>query len=177
MNYSDDDIVCEDADGDGYYFWGLGNKPSWCPVWVPNIKDGDDSDCTKGIMYYDSPNIIGSLETLNPDGSSTLQIIGNTTYCTRQSAYTHIRINSNSTLTVEDVLNLFGRVTVTIDSGGELVIDGGVITNADIELSTGGKLTIKNGGKLVMRTNTDFVAPVGALVDIESGRIIRSNDF
>lgn len=177
MNYSDDDIVCEDADGDGYYFWGLGNKPSWCPVWVPNIKDGDDSDCTKGIMYYDSPNIIGSLETLNPDGSSTLQIIGNTTYCTRQSAYTHIRINSNSTLTVEDVLNLFGRVTVTIDSGGELVIDGGVIANADIELSTGGKLTIKNGGKLVMRTNTDFVAPVGALVDIESGRIIRSNDF
>ena len=73
-------------------------------------------------------------------------------------------------MTVENVLNLFGRVTITIDSGGELVIDGGVITNADIDFSTGGKLTIKNGGKLVMRTNTDFVAPVGALVDIESGK-------
>lgn len=62
-------------------------------------------------------------------------------------------------------------------AGGELVIDGGVITNADIDFSTGGKLTIKNGGKLVMRTNTDFEAPTGALVEIKNGEICKSNDF
>jgi hypothetical protein len=26
------DIVCEDRDGDGYYYWGIGPKPSNCPL-------------------------------------------------------------------------------------------------------------------------------------------------
>ena len=98
-------------------------------------------------------------------------------FSTRQSVYTHIRITSYATLKVQDVLNLFGRVTITIESGGELVIDGGVITNANIVFATGGKLKIKNGGKLVMRTNTDFEAPVNAEVEVENGEICRSNDF
>ena len=172
-----DGIICSDADGDGYYFWGIGNKPSWCPEWIPGIKDGDDSNHIKGKLYLESTHIFGDLETLNPDGNPTLQITGNTTYNTRQSKYSHIRINSNATLTIQNVLNLFGRVTITIESGGELVIDGGVITNAYIAFSSGGKLTIKNGGKLVMRTNTDFEAPIGALVEIEDGMICRSNDY
>lgn len=46
-----------------------------------------------------------------------------------------------------------------------------------IDLSVGGKLTIKNGGKLVMRTGTDFEAPIGASVEIESGTICKSNDL
>ena len=46
--YADSDIVCEDADGDGYYFWGIGPKPSDCPSWVPDTPDGDDSDYRKG---------------------------------------------------------------------------------------------------------------------------------
>lgn len=128
-------------------------------------------------MYYESPNIIGSLEPLFPDSYPTLQINGNTTYNTRNSIYTHIRINSNANLTIQDILNLFGKVTISIESGGELVIDGGVITNADIDLAAGGKLTIKNGGKLIMRTGTDFKAPIGTLVDIENGAICNSNDF
>ena len=74
-------------------------------------------------------------------------------------------------------MNLFGRVTVTIESGGELVIDGGVVTNADINMASGGKITLINGGKLVMRTNTDFIVPTGALADIQDGEILRSNDF
>ena len=86
-------------------------------------------------------------------------------------------LNSNANLTIQDILNLFGKVTISIESGGELVIDGGVITNADIDLAAGGKLTIKNGGKLIMRTGTDFKAPIGTLVDIENGAICNSNDF
>lgn len=66
---------------------------------------------------------------------------------------------------------------VTIEPNGELVIDGGIITNADINFEVGGKLTIKNGGKLIMRTNTDFVVPIGGMADIENGSICRSNEF
>ena len=176
-NYTDSDVVCEDADGDGYYFWGLGEKPSFCPSWVPDIADGDDHDHSKGKLYLEAPNVIGSFENLYPDSNTPVTISGNTVYNSHQSVYSHISISSNASLTVTDTLNLFGRVNITIESGGQLIIDGGIITNANIVLSSGGKLEIKNGGKLIMRTGTDFYAPVGALVDITYGEIIRSNDF
>ena len=174
---NDSDIICEDADGDGYYFWGIGPKPSYCPSWVPDIKDGNDANYSKGKLLLENTLIIGDLETLSPNGNSTLVISGNITYTTRQSKYSNIRITSGGKLTVKNILNLFGRVTVTIESGGELVVDGGVVTNANISLSSGGKVTLKNGGKLVMRTNTSFVVPIGALADITHGEILRSNDF
>lgn len=177
MNYSDSDIVCEDADGDGYYYWGIGTKPTWCPEWVPDTKDGNDSNSAEGKMYYESPNIIGSLEPLSPDSNSVIQISNDTTYDSRRSIYNHIEIKSNASLTIKDIMNMFGRVTILIESGGELVVDGGVITNADINFAAGGKLTVKNGGKLVMRTNTNFEVPLGAVVDVENGSIRKSNDF
>ena len=55
--------------------------------------------------------------------------------------------------------------------------DNGVITNAKISFSNGGKVEIKNGGKLVMRTGVNFVAPTGVMVDIKNGNILRSCDF
>lgn len=174
---ADNDIVCEDADGDGYYFWGLGPKPSKCPSWVPDTQDGNDNNSAEGKMYQNSPNIIGNLETLTPDNYLPLQITGNTIYDTPQSVYTNVRINNSAIMTIQNVLNLFGRVIINIESGGELVIDGGVITNADIVMAVGGKLTIKNNGKLVMRTNTNFEVPLGAVVEIGNGVICKSNDF
>ncbi len=41
-------VTYEDADGDGYYWWGLGPKPANCPG--PDQADGDDSDPTKGPL-------------------------------------------------------------------------------------------------------------------------------
>jgi hypothetical protein len=178
MNYTDNKIVCEDHDGDGYYFWGISdNMPSYCPSWIPAEKDGDDSNASKGILYLESPNVIGELETINPNGISTITINSNTTYTTRLSKRSHIVVASNKTLTVKDILNMFGRPTITVQSGGQLIVDGGVITNAYLNLASGAKLVLKNGGKIVMRTNTTFNAPVGALVDISHGEILRSNDF
>ena len=43
---NDYEVVFEDRDGDGYYWWGLGEKPASCPG--PDMADGDDSDPTKG---------------------------------------------------------------------------------------------------------------------------------
>ncbi|WP_340114247.1 PKD domain-containing protein [Maribellus mangrovi] len=40
------EVVFEDNDGDGYYWWGLGDKPANCPG--PDLADGDDSDPTLG---------------------------------------------------------------------------------------------------------------------------------
>jgi PKD repeat protein len=39
-------VICEDRDGDGYYYWGIGPKPAGCDC--PDTPDGDDSDPTRG---------------------------------------------------------------------------------------------------------------------------------
>lgn len=35
-------VRATDNDGDGYYFWGLGSKPTW--LVAPDQPDGDDGD-------------------------------------------------------------------------------------------------------------------------------------
>lgn len=48
--HTDAEILCVDADGDGYYAWGIGPKPSHCPAGSLAQEDGDDSDRCKGPM-------------------------------------------------------------------------------------------------------------------------------
>jgi PKD repeat protein/C1A family cysteine protease len=50
--------ICEDRDGDGYYWWGLGPKPLGCNC--PDTPDGDDSDPTRGPI-----DAYGNLTILN----------------------------------------------------------------------------------------------------------------
>lgn len=173
LNYDDSNIVCKDADGDGYYFWGISvNKPAGIPEWVPEIKDGDESNPTKGCLDDG-----GNLEDLTLYYNSEHVVSGIETHTSRESIYTNIRIPSASTLCVKNVYNIFGQAKIYIESGGELVIDNGVITNACVIMSSGSKLTIKNGGKLIVKTNTTFNAPLGATVDVLNGGIFRSEDF
>ncbi|MDD3130399.1 MAG: C1 family peptidase [Bacteroidales bacterium] len=49
LQYDENDIVCADKDNDGYYNWGIGNKPSTCPE-CPDLKDGNDNDPSRGPM-------------------------------------------------------------------------------------------------------------------------------
>jgi len=51
---SNPDIVCTDNDLDGYYYWGIGDKPANCPP-CPDEPDGDDSNPYLGpFVNYDS---------------------------------------------------------------------------------------------------------------------------
>ena len=72
---------------------------------------------------------------------------------------------------------MFGHSTITIDNGGKLIVDSGVITNASIDMKTGSELHLINEGLLVKRTNCDFMAPLGAKVEVQSGIICDSYDF
>jgi uncharacterized repeat protein (TIGR02543 family) len=49
QGYTNAEILCTDSDGDGYYCWGTGTKPSHCPT-SPAEADGDDSDPSRGPM-------------------------------------------------------------------------------------------------------------------------------
>jgi C1A family cysteine protease len=50
LNFTDQDIACEDVDGDGYFAWGNGQKPATCPADSPSAADGDDANACLGEM-------------------------------------------------------------------------------------------------------------------------------
>ena len=167
MNYTVNDIIYEDADGDGYYFWGIGTKPTSCPSWVPDTPDGDDSDYMKGPMDQ-----YGHLQDLS-DASSQYEIIyGDSMYCSYKYVYNNIIVESGAKLTVTNILSLYPLCKIIVRGNGELIIDGGSICNAEIDLENGSKLTVKNNGTIKLFKGKNFSAPQGAIVKIESGKIL-----
>jgi hypothetical protein len=166
LNYSTDDIVCEDADGDGYYFWGIGIKPSNCPSWIPDEPDGDDSDYQYGPM--DSH---GNLEDLELRALQTLWIQTDYTFTTEAFWYNNTVVCNTAKMTIKSPITLYGSTKIIVEPNGELVIDGGTLQNADIELNVGSRLVLKNGGTIIMRKGKAFFAPLGATVNIENGLI------
>ena len=163
---SDDDILCEDADGDGFYFWGIGSKPSSCPSWVPDEPDGDDSDYTKGpIDGY------GWLRDLNPDNDDTLYIDEDTTWNTYKYQYQHVCVRNNATLSVCNTVKCYRDVSITIQPNATLSVNGGAIEDADIKPQAGGNVRIQNNGRIIPCTNKNFSIPLGAKMRIDYGRL------
>ncbi len=72
-------VLCTDNDGDGYYYWGIGPKPSHCPD-SPEEADGDDSNPCIGPMD-EYGNFTYLCLTSEPDNISTehFQIFPNPT--------------------------------------------------------------------------------------------------
>ena len=164
--HTDSDINCEDADGDGYYFWGIGQKPSSCPSWVPNEPDGDDSDYLSGPL-----NQYGYLQDLTTSSSQNEYITTSQTYFTRFYKYCNIVINSGAKLTLKNILTVYPLCKVWVKNGGELIVDGGTLNTANIQMESGSKLTMRNNGEIHMTNGSSFLAPLGAVINIESGSI------
>lgn len=138
LNYSENDIILEDADGDGYYFWGLGSKPSNSPSWIPDDPDGDDSNYQYGPMDNH-----GNLEDLGQRGLDTTHIATDSTFTYRTFFYTKTCVCSMSKLTIKSTITLYGSTKIIVEPNAELVVDGGVLENADIELNAGSKIILK----------------------------------
>lgn len=161
-SYTDNDIICEDSDGDGYYFWGLGSKPANCPSWVPDEKDGDDSDINYGPMSE-----YGYLLPL-PDG---VTINTPTIYSQNNTIDFRIGIVKNGVLTISGTTTLSGNSRIRVCENGTLIVDGGTLQNANIEMVPGSSLIVRNGGIINIASGQDFDIPVGVQVNIEDGVI------
>lgn len=64
-----------------------------------------------------------------------------------------------------------GSSKIRVCENGILIVDGGTINNADLELISGSKLIIRNGGVVNMANGRTFEVPVGATLEIENGFI------
>ena len=157
------DVVCEDADGDGYYFWGIGQKPENCPYWVPVTPDGNDNDINIGRM-----DPLGNMSNIYPLGET---INYSTTYNTDTTLNKRIGIVRNGVLTITSTIDMSGGGRIRVCEGGTLIVDGGTLQNADLNLIPGSSLILRNNGKIYMDSVMDFEAPEGVVVNIESGEI------
>lgn len=160
--YTDADVVCEDADGDGYYFWGLGPKPTNCPASVPDTPDGGDSDPTVGPM-----DEYGNMTVLTTEFIISSIVEHNKVY-----TFSHdIRIVTGGHLCVKDTTTLTKGAQIIVENGGVLTIDGGILSKARITLCAGSTLLIQNEGTINMVAGEHFLVPVGASVTISNGKI------
>lgn len=166
--YDDSDIVCEDADGDGFYYWGLGIKPSTCPEWIPDTPDGDDSDYTKGYMddfgnLFDIPQHILDEEIISTD----------TTWNTEKFLYHNILVNNNATLTITSHIHFYEGVILSLREGAKLVIDGGMLSDANIsvEETSGCIIKILNNGNIKILNNGSFLITSGNQFVVDDGML------
>lgn len=159
---NDSNIEVTDADGDGYYYWGIGSKPSHCPSWVPDISDGDDSDINFGPM-----DEYGNVEQLS-DG---LTIKTPLLYSGNQTLSCRLGIVSGGVLTITGTTTMSGNAIIRVCEGGKLIIDGGTILYANLVLVPGCTVVLRNGAVVNMAIGNSFHAPIGAVVNIESGEI------
>lgn len=164
---TDHDIVCEDADGDGYYNWGIGERPSTIPSWAPTEEDGDDSDCTKGPI-----NAFGKLQdTILPEtmilDSNDGNAFSNPPY---QYIQQHIKICNSAEVTITGHLFCCRGVSITIESGSTLYVEG-EINNVILKPEPGSQIIIENGGRIKHNKDVNFRIPIGVKFEQNYGTI------
>ena len=83
---------------------------------------------------------------------------------------TAILITETGQLTITGNIESSGVCPLLVEAGGKLIIDGGKLSNVNLELKPGATLRILNGG--IIETQNGFTAPVGVVVDISHGKIL-----
>jgi hypothetical protein len=161
-NYTTANIICEDRDGDGYYYWGIGPKPASCPACAPNEPDGDDSNPNLGPM-----DEYGNLDVITPlvDNITTTQ-----TWNTNRTLCKNIAIQSGVTLNIT-ATGFSSNYTITIKNGGKLILSGGTIDDGNVVVQSGGKLTISNNGKILLGNYDNLDVQLGAEFDMDYGEV------
>ncbi len=163
---SDSDIAVTDEDNDGYYFWGLGPKPSHCPVCCPDTPDGDDSDPTKAVMdsygifsayQFPYPDIVKSNSFFNLQQDSVIcgnLYLNQTTMLVNANLTMNpaakIVVNSGSLLLLNQNTT---KATIIVKSGGKLQIQNGAV----LKLLNKGCLQVELGGELVMSADSNVI--------------------
>ena len=113
------------------------------------------------------------LDSLNT-GQTTMEgllIIPTTqTMNSSQQLRSNIRITSNGQLTIQSNVSFNGNCRIIVESGGQLIVNAGTLSNVDVLLKPGSYLQILNGG--IIYTHSGFKAQEGAIVDIQYGQIL-----
>lgn len=164
------EIVCEDKDGDGFYNWGIGQRPSHCSEYALSKPDGEDVAPLLGPI--DSEN---NIMCLDPDRNDTVfvenflemvEMDDHIVHC-----YSHFLLENGETAHTPCPIYFHNGAKIIVQSGCTLSIDGHILYNADVVMESGSRLVINNGGRLILPNGKTFSPPLGAIVEIHEGSI------
>lgn len=151
-------ILSTDVDNDGYYFWGVGERPADLPFWAQEEADGDDSNPLYGAL-----DAYGNLESISETSYPTL-IINTTVVCDEVSHICNdIRIVNGGKLTITADITRGITSSITVEDGGELIIDGGSITRGSVVVKSNGTMSITGGGELLLNDSNNFKVEQGGI--------------
>ena len=141
------------------------NDPDWYGKfdlsWTGNHND---SICRRLNCWLDSLNTgVQAIEGLLVVPTTRIMTTDEQLYC-------NILITSSGRLTIQNNIELMGNSRVIVESGGQLIIDGGTLSNVELDLKPGSTLRIVNDG--IIETRDNFTAPIGAIVEVEYGQIM-----
>jgi len=163
LKYTNANIICEDKDGDGYYYWGIGPKPASCPACAPNEPDGDDSNPNLGPM-----DAYGNCAVITP----LVDIVTPTqTWNTNSIICRNVTIPSGVTLTITATVFMQPVHKITIQNGGKLILSGGTIDNASVVVQNGGELIIQNNGTVLLGSYDRLKIELGAVFKQVYGKV------
>jgi hypothetical protein len=115
-------VHCQDMDGDGYFFWGVGEKPLDCDC--PDIEDCDDFNKYLG-GYDENYNCTCLLDTVSSAEHIATDTIWNDSIYIGHTVF----VDSGACLTIHSVALFSSRANIVVKEGGKLIIDGGTLTN------------------------------------------------
>ncbi len=161
-------IACEDRDGDGYYFWGIGPKPATCPACARDEADGDDSNPNLGAM----DEYGNFLPMVHPPVNANQTTTAITESWGTRSITNNIVIPSGVTLTITGTVTATNCNTITIQNGGKLILNGGTIDGAYIIAKSGSTFTIQNNGKVFLVGSNQLDMQLGAVFNLDYGEVL-----
>ncbi len=165
--HTESDIICEDADGDGYYFWGIGPKPAHCPANVPEEPDGDDSNPLYGPM-----NEYGYLESLNPNDRDTIYITTSTISSQIQHFYNHVVLCNGATWDIQDNVTFHNGAKLIVRENAQLNVEAnGVLRGANVVSKSSSQVKLENGGQIIRPTNGEFKVELGSTFELDEGSV------
>lgn len=142
LNYTDANIICEDRDGDGYYYWGIGQKPAHCPACAPHEPDGDDSNPNLGPMdeYGNCAAITPMVVDFIDQSVSMSRPV---TSCGDLNVQ-NVTIIRGATLTLQAAGNIYVK-DVAVTGNSKLILEaaGEVIFTGDLDLDVGTEVEIR----------------------------------
>jgi hypothetical protein len=124
LNYSENDRVCVDNDHDGYYWWGIGAKPSNCPSCVPDTPDGDDSNPNLGPLdaYGNCIPITG------PYTFPEHTVTSSETWQSTSTECGNVIVKNGGNLTISGAtINMEGNAAFSVEIGGVFTFNSGTI--------------------------------------------------
>ena len=134
---------------------------------MPFSPDGDDSDYTKGPM-----DEYGNLTDLGAFVDEIEYITSNTIWAQKQYIYNSFLVPSGVTLTINNDIIFYDGTKIILE-GGTLLVDGGHLYNANIEVSNSpsSNIMIINDGSIEKASGKSFEIPSGAIFEIDYGTI------